>query len=64
MELPLFLIGYGSIGGKKKLTCSALGRKMDKMLFEHTRLFFSSSSSSSMSVQKGCIYIWLSRPVS
>lgn len=40
MELPLFLIGYGSIGGKKKLTCPALGRKMDKMLFEHTRLFF------------------------
>lgn len=47
MELPLFLIGYGSIGEKKKLTYPALGRKMDKMLFEHTRLFFFFPSSSS-----------------
>lgn len=61
---PLVLIGYGSIlkkgggGGESQLQPCPAFETMDKILFERTRLFFL------MSVQKGCVYIWLSRPVS
>lgn len=60
-ELPLFMIGYGSIK-KKKIDLPRFGEERWIKCSLNTRAFFFFFFL--MSVQKGCIYIWLCRPVS